>query len=185
MRLYVACFIIFLCILYICNFYSGQVAYVHDSGRVYYINNCRSEEEKKRKVEALHQLYLKSMKLFEHLKTHNTPGCVMLLKKYKFLKLQIEELPNGMPNVFAYNVNKGDKISICLSKENTLNELFFVILHELSHGMTTEYSHNEEFWTNFKYLIKVADENNLYVNKNYAAQPIPFCKHTLNHNPTF
>jgi hypothetical protein len=185
MRLYFACVTVIICIIYICRYYSGQVAHIHSSGRVYYINNTRSEEEKTRKVNMLHELYLKSMQLLEYLKKKDTPGCKMLINKYRYRVLQIEELPRGMANVFAFNVNKGDKISICLSKENGLNELFFVILHELAHGMTVEYSHNAQFWNNFKYLIQVASEIGIYVNKDYGSNPIPFCNHTLNHNPSF
>jgi hypothetical protein len=185
MRLFFACFTIIGCIIYICRYYSGQVAYPHSSGRIYYVNNTKSEVEKIRKVNLLHDLYLKSISLLEHLKKIDTPACKMLCSKYAYRHLQIEELPRGMMNVFAFNVNKGDRISICLSKENGLNELFFVVLHELAHGMTVAYSHDVQFWDNFKFLIKVASQHNLYENKDYARKPIPFCSHTLNHNPSF
>ena len=68
----------------------------------------------------------------------------------------------------AYSENKGEKLAFCLNKERgedeliDINTLTFVALHELAHIMTLSIGHTEEFWTNFKFLIKEADVINVY-----------------------
>lgn len=177
--------VIVVCMWYICHYYTGQVAHPHPSGRIYFVNNNQSSAEKDRKVALLHELWLRTHKLFAELRKYNTPGVNRLLNKYKYREVQIDELPNGFSKVFAFNVNKGDRISICLTKENELNELMFVLLHELAHGMTVAYSHDTSFWDNFKYLLKIAVDARVYENVDYNAAPVGFCKYSINHNPSF
>lgn len=102
---------------------------------------------------------------------------------------QIHELEHSKKNVFAYNVNKGDQISICMHDENntynSLNEMFFVVMHEMAHIMTREYSHNDEFWSSHKLLVSTASKHGLFNNINYNKEPQQFCGHYITHNPTF
>lgn len=90
---------------------------------------------------------------------------------------------------FAYNMNKGEHIAVCLHDQhnrlNDFNALFFVTMHELAHIMTKEYSHNAFFWDSFAWLIGVASDAGLYRNRDYNKRPQRFCNHTINHNPFF
>tara|TARA_B110000259_G_C13953893_1_gene377923 strand:+ start:73 stop:636 length:564 start_codon:yes stop_codon:yes gene_type:complete len=183
MNLKWAIIVMVICIWYICNYYTGQVAHAHPSGKIYFVNNNQSESEKTRKVALLHELWVTTIRLFAELKTHGDPGVVRLLNKYKYREVQIDELPPSYTRVFAFNVNKGDRISICLTKENKLNELIFVLIHELAHGMTVAYSHDDAFWNNFRYLLRVAIQAGLYKNTDYNTTPVDFCKYAINHNP--
>ena len=50
----------------------------------------------------------------------------------------------------GYNSNKGYEIGLCL--DGTPNDVFHVLLHELSHSTVEEYDHSEQFWKNFSEL---------------------------------
>jgi hypothetical protein len=50
----------------------------------------------------------------------------------------------------GYNSNKGYEIGLCLN--GSTNDIFHVLLHELSHSTVEEYSHSEQFWKNFSEL---------------------------------
>ena len=61
----------------------------------------------------------------------------------------------------------------------------FVALHELSHLATKSIGHNSDFWNNFKFLIKEASENNLYVIENYTIKNKTYCGVKIKSNPYF
>lgn len=85
---------------------------------------------------------------------------------------------------FAYSMNKGEYIAVCLHKRhNDFNALFFVTMHELTHVMTKEYAHNAFFWDSFAWLIGVASDAGLYHNRDYEKHPQRFCNHTIDKNP--
>jgi hypothetical protein len=41
--------------------------------------------------------------------------------------------------------------------------------------MTKSVGHTEEFWNNFKRLLKEAIDNNLYTKENYSENPKDYC----------
>lgn len=92
-------------------------------------------------------------------------------------------------HAFAYNMNKGEYIAVCMhdrhNRFNDFNALFFVTMHELTHIMTKEYAHNAFFWDSFAWLIGVASDAGLYHNRDYKKNPQRFCNHTINQNPFF
>ena len=89
----------------------------------------------------------------------------------------------------SYSVNKGEKIVFCLRSKDereTLvreNIMMFVALHELSHVMTKSVGHTEEFWNNFRFLLKVAINQGLYQNINYNDTPKDYCGTTITDTP--
>jgi hypothetical protein len=91
----------------------------------------------------------------------------------------------------AYSENKGEKIAFCLGKERNsdelidINTLTFVALHELSHIMTESVGHTEEFWTNFKFLIKEADVLDAYKPIDYKKDPVLYCGMNITDNPLY
>lgn len=81
----------------------------------------------------------------------------------------------------SYSVNKGEKIVFCLRdkkdgedlvKENIMT---FVAIHELGHLMTKSIGHEPEFWNNFKLLLRIAIDNNLYKNIDFNSTPKDYC----------
>ena len=81
----------------------------------------------------------------------------------------------------SYSINKGEKIVFCLrmrDAENNLvdeNTLTYVAIHELGHLATKEIGHMDVFWKNFKWLLKIATDNELYNYVDYSLKPQPYC----------
>ena len=59
----------------------------------------------------------------------------------------------------------------------------FVALHELSHVMTKSIGHTEEFWDNFRFLLKEAINANLYKNHNFRKFPVKYCGTEITDSP--
>jgi predicted metal-dependent hydrolase len=91
----------------------------------------------------------------------------------------------------AYSENKGEKLAFCTTttkKGNKLideNTLTFVAIHELSHLATKSVGHTEEFWSNFKFLLKEAKKKGIYKPVDYKNNPQPYCGMTITDNPYF
>jgi hypothetical protein len=97
----------------------------------------------------------KYKKLRDYIATNNVP------QKFKVLTKQIVLIGYiKKKNELGYNTNKGYEIGLCL--DGTSNQVFHVLLHELSHSTVTEYSHNDTFWQNFKELRELAQNIGLY-----------------------
>ena len=91
----------------------------------------------------------------------------------------IKNLPRYKKKV-AYTYNK-NVIYICL--EDNENELFFILLHELSHIITETLGHNKMFWNNFKLLLNTSIQLNLYKYKNYKINPVNYCGKLIDDTP--
>jgi predicted metal-dependent hydrolase len=61
----------------------------------------------------------------------------------------------------------------------------YVALHELSHVMSVSIGHNDEFWTNFKFLIIEAEKINIYKPVDYKKNNERFCGTNITDNPYF
>ena len=117
------------------------------------------------------------------------PNIRRLVKKFNPNKI-VETLPTS--EYTAYSENKGKKLAFCLNKEkqnnNNLideNTLMFVALHELSHIATESIGHNKEFWDNFKFLLKEAQEAGVYNMVDYSKENTEYCGMTITDNPYF
>lgn len=192
MKLFIL-FSILLCIfMYLQQYYSGHTRYTYN-GQVFYIKNTYSEKTKKQIAEILHELKKRSNSLVQCVEKEknykNHYGCKRLIHEYKNTVLQEIEPTYYKKAIYAYNVNKGDEIHLCIKEPggdyNTVNEMMFVLMHEMAHIMTKKYDHNEEFWENFRILIKIATQNNLYINHNYGETPKKYCGNVLTHNPYY
>lgn len=125
--------------------------------------------------------------------------CDILEEKYRKNKSIIRLIRNFRPDNLiesdggskytSYAVNKGEKIVFCLRSRNSKEELvdenllMFVALHELAHVMTKSIGHTDEFWNNFKFLLKNAIENNLYKKHDFRKKPEKYCGTTITDSP--
>ena len=81
----------------------------------------------------------------------------------------------------SYSVNKGEQLVFCLrlKKEGDKlvpkNTILFVALHELSHLMTLTLGHGEDFWVNFRFILKVAIDQNIYQSVDFNSNPVAYC----------
>jgi len=91
----------------------------------------------------------------------------------------------------SYSVNKGEKVFMCLRQRNGREELVdeniitFVALHELSHIGTSEIGHTPQFWNNFGWLLKRAEEIQIYQFTDFAAHPVEYCGIHITDQPTY
>lgn len=89
----------------------------------------------------------------------------------------------------SYTINKGEEIHLCMREKNKdkilhdVNTMMFVILHEMAHIMSDSIGHNTEFMNNFKFILKVASEIDLYDKINYSENPQSYCGIKINSTP--
>lgn len=101
----------------------------------------------------------------------------------------VETLPTS--EFTAYSENKGSKLAFCLRKHKNemklidINTLTFVALHELSHLMTESIGHHQEFWVNFKFMLKHAVAEGIYEPVDYSKEPTDYCGLMIDDNPLF
>jgi hypothetical protein len=91
----------------------------------------------------------------------------------------------------AYSENKGEKMAFCLNEDKQgtrlidLSTLTFVAIHELAHLMTESIGHKDEFWDNFKFLLKNAKESGIYEPVDYSKSPVQYCGTRIDENPFY
>jgi hypothetical protein len=110
-----------------------------------------------------------------------------LLKNYNSNNI-IENIPTSTVNT-SYVENKGEKFALCLRENGSIQDMHtlqFVVLHELSHLITYGYGHEkEDFWTNFKFILKEAKEINLHEPIDYSKANKSYCGMNIYYNPYF
>ena len=121
-------------------------------------------------------------------KHKNNEDVQTLYKRFNPSKVS-EILPTS--KYTAYSENKGEKLAFCTTTEKTNNimidenTLTFVGIHEISHIMTKSVGHKKEFWQNFKFLLDIAVENNIYNHVNYKKKPQKYCGMDITDNPYY
>ena len=89
----------------------------------------------------------------------------------------------------SYSINKGEKIVFCLRSRDETNKLvdinimMFVALHELAHTMTKSIGHTEEFWNNFRILLRNAQNLGIYKRVDYDKNPVDYCGTKITNDP--
>ena len=98
-----------------------------------------------------------------------------------------ENTPNS--RYTAYSVNKGQELVFCLrlKKEGDKlvpkNTILFVALHEITHIMTKSIGHDQEFWDNFSFMLKIAIDNKIYTSVDFNINPKQYCGIEINSTP--
>lgn len=89
----------------------------------------------------------------------------------------------------SYSINKGEKIVLCIRSRDGNNRLedpnilMFVSLHELAHIMSESIGHTEEFWSNFRFLLKQAVKMGVYQHVNFRKNPVEYCGVPITDSP--
>lgn len=103
----------------------------------------------------------------------------------------IENAPKSSVNT-SYVMDKGKIFAICLREKvsgnnefHKMNELQFVVLHEMAHMANFTTGHETDFWTVFKFLVKEAEIAGLHTPVNYATSPIVYCSLPIDYNPYY
>jgi hypothetical protein len=200
-------FFIFIVLLMIIYMYletkTYEVLYVKSSidNKDYLVRNLADKEDA---ANLLAKTRAKLVKVVDHLKgvtdeeateysskkedlENNKEGFKRLISRF-----QPDNISESTPNnkYTSYSVNKGQKIVFCLrakgKPEETLvedNVIMFVALHELAHIMTVSVGHTDEFWENFRVLLRVAIKLKLYMNHDYASSPVDYCGTKITDTP--
>jgi len=91
----------------------------------------------------------------------------------------------------SYSVNKGESVHFCLRQRNGSEQLVdenimvFVALHEMSHMITQSIGHDPEFWNNFGWLLREAEERKLYTPTDFRSHPTLYCGVTITDSPHY
>lgn len=92
----------------------------------------------------------------------------------------------------SYSVNKGEEIHLCLRQRSSADErlvkenvMIFVSLHELAHVCTHSVGHGPDFWNNFGWLLKEAEEHGIYKYTDFTAQPVSYCGVSITDQPRY
>tara|TARA_B100001123_G_C15327992_1_gene1030227 strand:+ start:3571 stop:4149 length:579 start_codon:yes stop_codon:yes gene_type:complete len=148
----------------------------------------RKLPDKKKAADLLANIRLKLVKLCDYLelKHSKNKNVYRLIKRFNSNNIT-ESSPSE--KYTSYSVNKGDKIVFCLrsrdEKQKLVKEnvMMFVALHELAHVMTKSVGHTEEFWDNFRYLLKKAIHIGVYKEIDFANNPVDYCGTKITNSP--
>ncbi len=199
-------FFVFIVLLMIIYMYletrTYEVIYVKSAvdNKDYLVRNLSDKQEA---ADLLARTKAKLIKVVDHLKGVNDEQ----VKKYASNDGAVNETKEGFDRLIkrfqpdnisettpnskytSYSVNKGQKIVFCLRAKGEVetlvadNVIMFVALHELSHIMTKSVGHTEEFWSNFRILLRVAIELKLYQNQDYSTSPVDYCGTKITDTP--
>lgn len=154
-------------------------------GNMYLVRNV---EDKAKAANLLASIRQKLERVINYLvKKYPDQDNVMRLKT-KFRPENIEESEAGSKYT-SYSVNKGEKIVFCIrtkDKEARLedeNLLIFVALHEVGHVMTLSTGHTDEFWNNFRFLLKESIKIGVYKRQDFKKNPQKYCGTKITDSP--
>ena len=179
-------------------FFSYYIYYQSSYGTLIYVKSkidnkkylVRNEKNKQESADKLAKINIKILNFIDNLmsKYKSTKIYNSILRiKTKYNSDNISESIKNT-NHTSYSVNKGEKIVLCIrQKEDESyvdnNTMMFVILHELGHIMSKSIGHTDEFWKNFKFLLKEAEEMGIYKNVDYSKKNKRYCGMDITDNP--
>ena len=182
-------FVLFMCLkIYLDSDYVNLKCIISDvDGNKYCVRERNKLEQAANRLAEANQ---NMTKLVAHVKKKypNRENVKRLAKNFNPQKI-VETLPTS--KYTAYSQNKGEKLAFCLDTEKNdgniidLNTLTFVAIHELSHIATKTVGHNDEFWGNFKFLLREAKEINVYKPVDYSKNKKRYCGMDITDNPYF
>ncbi len=159
--------------------FSNDVGYIKSTvdGKEYLVRNLPDKQEA---ANMLARIRMRLEKICEVMKEKYPDDDAVIRMNDKFNPDNITEA--GKNNKYtSYSINKGEKIVFCLRQKNETEDLVdentmtFVAIHELAHIMTKSVGHTDEFWDNFKRLLKEAVVIGVYRQENYTKDPKEYC----------
>lgn len=165
---------------------------VEAANRLAYIRSNLSQVVnyiKSKSPEFLYKTYVKGDKMETQMSITEFTSCINQLKRKYRNKSEIfsENTPDS--KYTSLSVNKGEELIFCLrlKKEGDIlvpkNTILFVALHELSHLMTKTIGHGEDFWRNFRFILKVSISQNIYKPIDFVKNPQPYCGIKITDSP--
>ena len=158
-------------------------------GESYIVRNLPDKQEA---ADSLARTRGKLLRLMRELKqTDSTkPLVAQILRNFDAAPSRFSEsTPDA--SYTSYSVNKGEKVYMCLRQRNEREELVdenvitFVALHEMAHIGTHEIGHTPLFWNNFGWILKRAEELQIYRFTDFSAHPVEYCGIRITDQPTY
>ena len=183
----------FICIILIAILYihfenkQSDVVYVKSKidNRKYLVRNL---DDKQESADLLATIRRNLVRLTQELKKKNNNNVDIDRMVNNFNPNNISESDKNNKYT-SYSVNKGEKIVFCVRSRDERNKLvklnimMFVALHELAHTMTESIGHTEEFWNNFRVLLRNARRMGIYKRVNYNETPVDYCGTKITDDP--
>ena len=147
-----------------------------DNNKQYKVQESNNSEIK---ANMLSELDIKIRKIVENMKNNDLPNKEIADRTYsKMLNIELREIPKN-ENGAGYTINKSH-IYLCLynkdtNKLNVIDDVMFVLLHEVAHIMSLSFGHGEEFKKNFDFIVKLAVKINLWNKKDYSEDNVNIC----------
>jgi len=113
------------------------------------------------------------------------PNDLTIKRIQKYWTGTISEIPQS--ETIAYALEKKD-LFMCV-RDNAgnvqeLDDLLFVLLHELAHIQNITYGHDAHFWKQFKRTLEMANKLGYLPYKNYDDYSVTVCGKQINANPS-
>jgi hypothetical protein len=159
-------------------------------GKLYRVRDMR---DKQQAADLLAKVRLRMKKLYVHLASTfpDKPQVKRLLQRFEANPERILEATPDAEHT-SYSVNKGESVHLCLRQrqgadENLVNEnvMVFVSLHEMAHMITDSVGHEPEFWNNFGWLLKQAENLGVYQYQDFKAHPVRYCGTNITDQPRY
>jgi len=180
-------FVVFISSLILSESSFDDMTYVQSNvnGKKYRV---RKRDDCQQAADMLGEIHLKLENVCNilHKNYPNDPRTIRLINRFPNTTLQ-ESAPNSSQT--SYSINKGEKIVLCLRSKNGTNQLvnknllLFVALHELAHVMTISIGHKQEFWDNFKFVLKECQKKGIYKCIDFQNNPQKYCGITVTSSP--
>ena len=158
-------------------------------GQKYIVRNLPDKQEA---ADRLARTRAKLLRLMRDLK-HEHPDKPFVAQMARNFDADPSRFSESTPDASytSYSVNKGEKVYMCLRQRNEREELVdeniitFVSLHELAHIGTSDVGHTPLFWNNFGWLLKRAEEMQIYEYTDFSAHPVEYCGIRITDQPTY
>jgi hypothetical protein len=153
----------------------------------------RDLPDKQEAANLLAKVRIKMSNLMTHLETkyQDKPQIQRLVRNFR---ANPERLLESTPDAdhTSYSVNKGEKVHLCLRQREGNNEqlvndnvMMFVALHEMAHMITATIGHGPDFWNNFGFLLKEAEQQGIYKHQDFKSHPVSYCGVSITDAPSY
>ena len=159
-------------------------------GRTYKVRDMPDKQEA---ANLMASVRLKIVKLYGELKEKfpDKPQIRQWVRNFSPDPNRFEEATPDAEHT-SYSVNKGEKVHLCLRQREGPNEtlvneniMVFVSLHEMAHVITPSLGHGPDFWNNFAWLLKQAEERGIYHYQDFKAHPVAYCGLNITDSPAY
>jgi hypothetical protein len=159
-------------------------------GRIYRV---RDMADKKEAADLMARVRIKIDRLYVYLKDKfkDKPQVKQLVNNFAPDPSRFEESTPAAEHT-SYSVNKGEKVHLCLRQRDGTQEslvqenvMVFVSLHEVAHIITPTIGHGPDFWNNFAWILKQAEEIGIYKYQDFKAHPVSYCGISITDSPSY